>query len=128
MSGRKAVAWAGLGFAGLFAAASLPLIVANRDTPMQSYFGTPTLEVAFVILMLLSLPTVGAVVASRRPENPVGWILLVAGLSFAFSIFANEWAVFALITAPGALPAGVFMVWATSTWAWIPAFGLLAVL
>jgi hypothetical protein len=34
-------------------------------------------------LAVLSAATVGAVLASRRPEHPVGWLLLVLGLAEA---------------------------------------------
>src|SRR4029453_10884338 len=33
------------------------------------------------VLGAVSTPTVGAVVASRRPRHPVGWLLLALGLS-----------------------------------------------
>jgi hypothetical protein len=50
--------------------------------------------------------TVGALIVSRRPENPVGWILYVSGLLFVFSIFSGMYAAYVLVTHPGFLPAG----------------------
>lgn len=103
---------------------TLVLIVANRDTPFQGFFGSASVEVVFVLLFV-SLPTVGAIVWWRRPENPVGWLLVVGGASFAFSLLANEYTVYTRLTAPGALPGESFMLWASSTWSWIPGFGIL---
>jgi uncharacterized membrane protein HdeD (DUF308 family) len=50
--------------------------------------------------------TVGVLIVSRRPENSLRWILCVSGLLFVFSIFSGMYAVYALVTHPGSLPAG----------------------
>ncbi|HEY6287748.1 MAG TPA: hypothetical protein VIX20_18930 [Ktedonobacteraceae bacterium] len=63
----------------------------------------------FYDLVLLVFITVGAFIASHRPENPIGWIICAAALIWALSDFALEYGVYGLITAPGALPLGVFV-------------------
>jgi hypothetical protein len=62
---------------------------------------------AFVgpVLSLVSATTVGAVLASRRPGHPVGWLLLVLGLSLAWAGVAPAYAAYGLLARPGALPA-----------------------
>jgi hypothetical protein len=50
--------------------------------------------------------TVGAIVASRRPENPVGWLLCLAGVTVSMSSFASQYAIYALLARPGSLPGG----------------------
>jgi hypothetical protein len=62
---------------------------------------------AFVgpVLSLLSAATVGAVLASRRPRHPVGWLLLVLGLSLALGGVVPAYAAYGLLARPGALPA-----------------------
>jgi two-component system, NarL family, sensor kinase len=47
--------------------------------------------------------TVGAVVASRRPENPVGWLLCLSGVATSTSTFTSQYAIYALL-APGRCP------------------------
>jgi hypothetical protein len=56
------------------------------------------------VLTLVSAATVGAVLASRRPAHPVGWLLLVLGLSVVTSGVAQGYASYGL-TRPGSLPA-----------------------
>ncbi len=67
----------------------------------------------------VAFPTVGAIIASRRPGNPIGWIFCFVGLSLGVAIFAAEYAVYARVTEPGALPAGVLAAW-LGTWIWVP--------
>jgi hypothetical protein len=55
--------------------------------------------------------TVGAIVASRRPENPVGWLLCLSGVAVSTSSFASEYAIYALLAQPNSLPAGEAMAW-----------------
>jgi hypothetical protein len=58
--------------------------------------------------------TVGAIVASRRPENPVGWLLCLSGVAVSTSSFTSEYAIYALLAEPGSLPAGEAMAWIAS--------------
>ena len=67
----------------------------------------------------VAFPTVGAIIASRRPRNPIGWIFCLVGLSLGIATFAAQYAVYALVTEPGALPVGVFAAW-LGTWIWVP--------
>jgi hypothetical protein len=55
--------------------------------------------------------TVGAIVASRRPENPVGWLLCLSGVATSTSTFASQYAIYALLARPDSLPAGEAMAW-----------------
>ena len=45
--------------------------------------------------------TVGAVVASRRPDHPVGWLFCAIGLIGAARTLAAEYATYALLVEPG---------------------------
>jgi hypothetical protein len=53
----------------------------------------------------LTASTVGAVLASRRPRHPVGWLLLALGLSMALGGLTAGYLPYALIVRPGTLPA-----------------------
>jgi hypothetical protein len=69
----------------------------------------------------------GALIVSRRPGHPIGWVLCALGLMSGFGAFAVEYAVYGLITRPGAVPAAGTVAWC-DTWEFAVDFGLLAVL
>lgn len=71
----------------------------------------------------LTFPAVGAVIASRRPGNAVGWIFCVIGLCGGAEVFTVEYGIYALVTNPGSLPAGVMATW-IGTWVWLPSVTL----
>jgi hypothetical protein len=76
--------------------------VPTRDGPISNLY---------IAVPLLAYPTVGAIVASRRPKNLVGWILCGIGLLFGVEAFADAYAYYALAAGSDALPGGVYMAW-----------------
>src|ERR687895_1071317 len=89
--------------------------IPTTDTP-------PTLTVLFRVLSL-AFPTVGALIASRRPENPIGWIFCGTGLLYGVQTFASGYADYALLERTGSLPGGELMAW-ISSWVGIPVVSL----
>ena len=79
--------------------------------------------VSFPLALTVSA-LVGGLVASRRPENPIGWFFLGGAACFAFVAFASGYATYGLLTAPGALPGARAMAWPLS-WLWVPGVMLL---
>jgi hypothetical protein len=57
------------------------------------------------LLAVVIAATVGALLASRRPRHPVGWLLLALALSVTASGVADGYARYGLVAQPGALPA-----------------------
>jgi len=78
-----------------------------------------------LVVLLLTFPTVGALVASRRPENSIGWIFCVAGLVLAVGVLATAYAAYALSAGRGSLPGEEYAAW-LSTWIGAPAALLAA--
>ena len=76
-------------------------------------------------LPFLAFPLVGALVASRRPRNWVGWILLADGLLWTFGSVLDSYRIYGLAR-PGSVPFQV-AAHALSQWLWVPAVGLFAV-
>jgi hypothetical protein len=64
-----------------------------------------TSDAVALVLGVVSAATVGAVLASRRPRHPVGWLLLTLGLSLAAAGAATGYANHGLLARPGTLPA-----------------------
>jgi hypothetical protein len=78
-------------------------------------------------LVNMAVPVTGFVLASRRPENRIGWLFLVAGLALGLSGFSNPYALHALVADRGSLPAGPAFAW-LSNWIWIIAVAALGFL
>jgi hypothetical protein len=76
-------------------------------------------------LLALTFPTVGAVVASRRPENPIGWIFCSGGLVLSVTFSATNYAEYALQARSAPLPGVQYAAWIGS-WALIPTLLLVA--
>jgi hypothetical protein len=60
---------------------------------------------------IVSFLTIGALIATRQPRNPIGWLFLAGGFVDAFGQFAEGYWRYALFVRPGALPAGELMLW-----------------
>jgi hypothetical protein len=80
-----------------------------------------------VILLLsaTSAATSGAILASRRPRHPVGWLLLAFGLVVqALSSAAEGYARYGLLARPGSLPAADYLAILASV-TFIPGLGCI---
>jgi signal transduction histidine kinase len=75
----------------------------------------------------IAVPAIGIVIASKRPQNPIGWLFLAAGFTLGLSGFGLSYGVHALVVDPGSLPAGRLFAWAQS-WIGLIPLGVLAFL
>ena len=78
------------------------------------------------LLAVVASALVGAVVASHRPRNPIGWFFLASAACFAASEATFRYAVYGIVVAPGSLPGAEAMVW-PQTWLWAPGVALVVV-
>jgi hypothetical protein len=62
-----------------------------------------------MLLAAVSAATVGAVLASRRPRHPVGWLLLGVGLSLVAHDLTFGYTRYGLVARPGTLPAAGYL-------------------
>jgi hypothetical protein len=118
------LAWALAGisvaiFAAGFVFAYLTLGVADPVKQISSV-GIGSL---LVFLPFLAFPVVGALIASKRPGNPIGWICLIAGLFWMFVAVGDPMTAYSLART-GSAP-GPVMLDALTLWSWAFPLGLL---
>ena len=95
----------------------LPLKAANGEVF--------TLVDAAQILAFGAIALVGAFLAAHRPDNPLGWIYLSLAVTMILvGGVTADYARYATVTRPGALPFGTVAEW-LSNWMWVPPLGIL---
>jgi hypothetical protein len=112
MSARAAsrLAWSLWALSVGLTALSLLLLVLNLSHPdvhVYDYWLENTLSAVL-------FSTVGAIVASRRAENPVGWLFCLLGLTFSIGHSSAQYAIYTQLTQPDLLPAGRALAWISS--------------
>ena len=86
--------------------------------------------VGAIILVTVSAAAVGAVLASRRPRHPVGWLLLGVGLALNVSLLAQSYVKYGLLARPGSLPGARYLAGFTDSTApiWLSCAGFVLLL
>ena len=107
----------------LLAFSGVLLLLNGPSEGRGSTWGTEYNNFIFPVV-ILAFALVGALIASRLPANPIGWICLTIGLVMMLGGAAEEYSVYALATRTGSLPGGEYAAW-LGNWAWIPAVGLM---
>jgi hypothetical protein len=106
--------------------ASVALFVLARSAQLSGTLGASVTVIDMLTSMLvLAFPIVGALIASRRPRNPIGWICLADGLLWTFLSMIETYGIYGLAR-PGSVPFPV-AVYALGQWLWVPVVGLLAI-
>lgn len=82
------------------------------------------LNLAIGILFVATFGTVRAVIASRRPENPIGWVFCGMVLFLMVAWLCGNYAQYALVVEPGALPGAATAAW-VGNWIWLLALSPL---
>jgi hypothetical protein len=124
MSHRAAawLAWSVCALSLALTALSILLIAFNLslNTPIYFYWLEPaTIAVGYSII--------GAIVASRLPSHPIGWLCCAIGVMAAVETFSPEYAIYALLAHPEPLLGGKVTLW-LSIWVWILMFGFIVYL
>jgi hypothetical protein len=115
------LAW---GLAGLAFAATCGEIVIGLLDPAGLPLNDPEGSAWIDNLELLFFPSVGALIAWKRPTNVVGWLLLTYSLAEAFHGLAGSYARHGVFTDPGSLPGAGGAAWVI-TWSWTVVVALI---
>src|ERR687885_2804882 len=125
---RRGYSWLAWSLAGLsFAmfAADIALYIPARSMQVPSSWGTGGDSGELIdLLPFLAFPVVGALIASRRPENSIGWICLAVGTLWMLGHVATAYGTYGLLARPGSVPFPAEVGW-LGEWLWVPAIGML---
>jgi hypothetical protein len=77
-------------------------------------------EVPYV-LAVIAMALVGAVLASRRPRHPVGWLLMALGLLVTVDALTDAYVRYGLVARPGAAPGASYLRLLGDTFILLPA-------
>ncbi len=133
MTERKAalVAWLLFGLTAALLLAGVILAIADPHSggPADPSSAGPTLDdtvasgtVAFAVFEAVTfsvLAGAGAIVAARRPRNPIGWLFGVAALCLAVLVLSDALYWHAAFGDPGPHPTAEVALW-FENWVWIP--------
>src|SRR5215217_1690099 len=117
------LAWSLCTLCVALAVASLILALLNGRTLGEIFMAWDGPTISTLLIETVSFSVIGALIASHRPENPIGWFFLAVGFFYGLLSAADEYAIYALLTNPGALPLGAEASW-LGQWIWAPGLGL----
>ena len=127
--GRSTWPWLVGAFATAMALATFPLVAV--DWPLLTPGGdepiwvTAFVQVVVPVWCVLVLSVLSGFILSRRERSRLGWAFAASAVLLASTVFMQEYAVRALVAAPGSLPAGELAAWIGSFSS--PGSGLLLV-
>jgi len=116
------LAWAVCALSFMLTALNFLLIAMNVSLKSPAYVFWPELT-----SLAVGYSVIGAIIASRLPNHPIGWLCCAIGLIAAVDHFAGEYSLYALVAQPHPLPGGRAMLWLQG-WFWMLFVGLIVFL
>src|SRR5215213_3586034 len=116
------LAWAMCALSLTLTALNFVLIAMNVSLNAPAYAFWPELT-----SLAVGYSVIGAIIASRLPNHPIGWICSKIGLIAAVDHFAGEYSLYALVAQPHPLAGGRAMLWLQG-WFWMLFIGLIVFL
>jgi hypothetical protein len=120
---KRAAAWSTFALAIALIAVALVFTALTPDVDSGASWGAGGIVAdAGFALTLLSFPVAGLLLATRRPENAIGWLLLAIGVCWGVAI-ATSYSDYGLLRHPGSLPLASYVA-AIASGFWLPAIGI----
>lgn len=79
----------------------------------------PLLEDLLTTVAFMTFPAMGALIAIRRPDNSIGWLLLGIGATAGLLTACMGYAAYGLVTNEGGAPGATLAAW-FEAWLWFP--------
>ena len=117
----RVLAWGSMAISVTFGIAGVGLAVVNgtgATEASQSHIGLATTVVLGLLIVTYSF--VGATIATRRPDNWIGWLFCANGVLVSFQNFAGSYSsVHDTLTRPGTLPGAAWFALLSDA-LWVP--------
>lgn len=93
--------------------AALALMYVDRGTALPGSAASAAWGFSNVLGIVVNIAgvTIAIVLASKRPDNRIGWLLLAAAITLGINAFGTAYGVHALVAEPGSLPVGRLFAW-----------------
>src|SRR5215204_6553153 len=118
------LSWSLAGLCVVMSVATFPLFVLTRSAQVPGGWDVDLSVGKFVGgVPFLVFPLVGALIAARRPRNPIGWILLADGLLWMLTGMMDYYGVYG-VARPGSVPFPVIVA-GINNFMWVPTVGVL---
>jgi hypothetical protein len=121
------LAWvlAGLSLTFFLASGAFYVLAPSARSP-GNWLTVGTISDMLSFVSFLAFPLVGALIASKRPYNPIGWMCLVVGLFWMLMTLTEVYSAHGLAR-PGSVPFPVTIHALLYSWLWVPTVGLLGI-
>jgi hypothetical protein len=120
----KRVAWVLTALTATLAVVTVAFAAANDGARLAADEGEEVVSLAGEIaysLNFVAFAALGGLLASRRPRNPIGWLLCLAPLSLGISGAVTGWYVRAFYAEPGFAAPPDALLW-LANWIWVAGF------